>query len=183
MANKGITQLQVATTLTGTEAVPLVQNGVTKQTTAQEIANLAVSGSINISNDVTTTAQLYPVFTNITTGQTADLYTSTPELLYTPSSGQLVAPVVFASNGLFVNSATVSESYTVTAGNNAMSAGPITVASGAVVTVVNGVWAVVGSESGGGGNLPQPYGVAGDVLVSTGPTTTPDWEVLNGGSF
>lgn len=41
MANRSITQLAVATTLTGLEVVPLVQNGVTKQATAQEIADLS----------------------------------------------------------------------------------------------------------------------------------------------
>jgi hypothetical protein len=182
MANKGITQLQIATALTGTEAVPLVQNGVTKQVTAQEIANLAVSGSINISNDVTTTAQLYPVFTNITTGQTVDLYTSTPELLYTPSTGTLETPIVVATNGIFINAATVSESCTIPHGFNAISAGPITIPSGVTVTDVDGNWAIV-SSSGASGGLPQPYGVAGDVLVSTGASTTPAWGPIDGGSF
>jgi hypothetical protein len=42
MANVSITQLPTATTLTGTEAVPIVQNGATVQTTTAAIANSPV---------------------------------------------------------------------------------------------------------------------------------------------
>ncbi len=46
--------------------------------------------------------------------------------------------------GLWENNATISANYTITAGNNAMSAGPITVASGVVVTVPSGsTWTIV----------------------------------------
>ena len=43
-----------------------------------------------------------------------------------------------ASNGLLLNNATVSTSYTVPTGSNAMSVGPMTVASGQTVTVSSG---------------------------------------------
>jgi hypothetical protein len=46
--------------------------------------------------------------------------------------------------GLWENAATISADYTITAGNNAMSAGPITVDSGVTVTVPSGsTWTVV----------------------------------------
>jgi hypothetical protein len=46
--------------------------------------------------------------------------------------------------GLWENAALISENYSITAGNNAMSAGPVTVASGVTVTVPSGsVWTVV----------------------------------------
>jgi hypothetical protein len=42
-----------------------------------------------------------------------------------------------------VNSATVSESYTIPSGSNAISAGPVTVNSGITVTVSSGsVWVI-----------------------------------------
>jgi hypothetical protein len=44
MANKKISQLTAAATLTGTELLPIVQDGVTVQTTAQDIADL---GGVN----------------------------------------------------------------------------------------------------------------------------------------
>lgn len=46
--------------------------------------------------------------------------------------------------GLWENSATINANYTVAVGNNALSAGPITVASGVTVTVPSGsTWVVV----------------------------------------
>lgn len=46
--------------------------------------------------------------------------------------------------GLWENAATITANYTITAGNNAMSAGPITVDSGVTVTVPSGsTWTVV----------------------------------------
>jgi hypothetical protein len=48
------------------------------------------------------------------------------------------------SFGLYENNATISANYTITSGNNAMSAGPITVNSGVTVTVPSGsTWTVV----------------------------------------
>lgn len=47
-------------------------------------------------------------------------------------------PQVAASNGLVLNNATVSTSYTIPTGYNATATGPMTVASGAVVTIPSG---------------------------------------------
>ena len=48
------------------------------------------------------------------------------------------------SKGLWENNATISSDYTITTGNNALSAGPITVDSGVTVTVPSGsTWTVV----------------------------------------
>ena len=56
----------------------------------------------------------------------------------TPSSSNITA------NGLWENAATISSNYTIGTNNNAVSAGPITVASGVVVTVPSGsTWVVV----------------------------------------
>ena len=57
---------------------------------------------------------------------------------FTYGSSTLTAPVMSASNGLVLNSATVSASYSIASGSNAMSVGPITVASGQSVTVPSG---------------------------------------------
>jgi hypothetical protein len=60
------------------------------------------------------------------------------------ASSTLTAPIVSASNGLVVNSATVSASYSIPSGSNAMSVGPVTVASGQSVTVPSGSrWVVL----------------------------------------
>jgi len=150
MANKGITQLQVAGPLAGTEPLPIVQNGITKQTTAQEIANLAPSTPLStlIAVDAVTNTPVYPLFANIQSGTATTIYTNSPNLLYTPAEGLLQARVLQADNGIVVNSATVSTSYTIPPGQNGLSSGPMIVASGATVTVSSGAsWNIVGVYS------------------------------------
>ena len=59
-------------------------------------------------------------------------------------TGSTYSPTFAASNGLVMNNATISTSYTLPTGYNAVSAGPVTVASGVVVTVPSGsTWVVV----------------------------------------
>jgi hypothetical protein len=59
-------------------------------------------------------------------------------------SGATSASVVRASNGILVNSQTVSADYTIATGDNGFSAGPVTVDAGITVTVSSGsVWTVV----------------------------------------
>ena len=48
------------------------------------------------------------------------------------------APQVSATNGIFVNNATIGASYTVPTGYNALSAGPVSIAGGVSVTVPSG---------------------------------------------
>lgn len=64
--------------------------------------------------------------------------------VYQAADGSVSAPELVASNGLFVNSATVAISYSIPSGSNALSSGPVTVASGITVTVPSGsYWVVV----------------------------------------
>ena len=57
---------------------------------------------------------------------------------FTYDGSTLKAQNLHASNGLVINSATVSASYSIPSGSNAMSVGPVTVASGQSVTVASG---------------------------------------------
>ena len=101
-------------------------------------------GGAAITNDTTTSTNVYPLFASATSGSATTVYTSNAKYLYKPSTGELTAPEVIASNGLHVNSQTVSTSYTIATGNSAMSAGPITVASGQSVTISSGSrWVVL----------------------------------------
>ena len=103
----------------------------------------SVGGSA-ISNDTSTATNIYPLLAAATTGTAQNVYTSNAKLLYKPSTGEFSSTVLNASNGIVVNSATISTSYTVASGSNAMSAGPVTVASGQSVTVASGSrWVVV----------------------------------------
>ena len=95
-------------------------------------------GGSALSNDTSTASNLYPVFAGATTGTAENLYTGNAYLLYKPSTGEFQARAPVASNGIVVNSLTVATSYTIAAGYSGASAGPITIASGAVVTVAGG---------------------------------------------
>lgn len=103
----------------------------------------SVGGSA-ISNDTATATDLYPTFVNATTGTALNIYTSNAKLLYKPSTGELKSAELVATNGIVVNSQTVTANYTIDTGFNASSAGPVSVASGVVVTVETGsVWTIV----------------------------------------
>lgn len=59
-------------------------------------------------------------------------------------NGTTTSVTLRASNGIFVNAQSISSNYTVAATDNALSAGPVSVASGITVTVSSGsVWTVV----------------------------------------
>jgi len=92
-------------------------------------------GGATLSNDTATATNLYPLFASATSGTATTVYTSNAKLLYKPSTGELAATVLNASNGLVVNSQTVATSYTVATGNSAASVGPITISGGVVVTL------------------------------------------------
>jgi hypothetical protein len=95
-------------------------------------------GGAAISNDTSTSSFEYPVFASATSGTALTIYTSNAKYLYKPSTGELQAYELNATNGLLLNSATVSASYSIASGTNAFSVGPITVASGQSVTVASG---------------------------------------------
>jgi hypothetical protein len=102
-----------------------------------------VSGA-SLSNDTSTATNLYPIFAAATSGVPTTIYTSNAKYLYKPSTGELQATALVASNGIVVNSLTVASDYTIAAGYSGSSAGPITVASGVTVTVSSGSrWVVL----------------------------------------
>jgi len=101
-------------------------------------------GGAAISNDTSTSTFEYPVFASATSGTALTIYTSNAKYLYKPSTGELQAYELNATNGLLLNSATVSASYSIASGTNAVSVGPITVATGQSVTVASGQrWVVL----------------------------------------
>jgi hypothetical protein len=104
----------------------------------------APAGGVTLSNDTATATNLYPTFASATSGSVSTIYTGNANLLYKPSTGELQSQVPVAINGIVVNNATINTSYTIPSGYNAVSAGPVTVASGIVITVQSGsVWAIV----------------------------------------
>jgi hypothetical protein len=115
----------------------------------------APATGITITDDTTTNATRYLAFTSATSGSVTGQNVSSTKLQYNPSTGTTSSPNVTASgtvtgalvnatNGIVINSQTVAASYSIPSGSSAMSAGPITVASGQSVTVASGSrWVVL----------------------------------------
>ena len=73
---------------------------------------------------------------------------STPSTFIAPGSiaatTSVTGTVLNATNGIVVNSKTISASYAIPSGSSGMSAGPITISSGVTVTVPSGSkWVVL----------------------------------------
>ena len=117
---------------------------VADSTTASGVKWAAAGASLTIANDTTTATNLYPTFLTATSCTATTLYTGNAKLLYKPSTGEFTAPAHISSNGITINSTTVSTSYTIASGTAGMSAGPMSVASGVTVTVASGSrWVVI----------------------------------------
>jgi hypothetical protein len=100
--------------------------------------------AITVADDTTTNAARYPLFSSITTGSLTTAYVASTEYQFNPSTGVLSAPQMESTQGMHLNSNTIAASYTLPAGFNALSAGPITQGAGVVVTVPAGqAWVVV----------------------------------------
>jgi len=104
----------------------------------------AAASGVTITNDTSTATALYPTFTSATSGSVSGLNVTSTKLTFVPTTGSLTAPQTVASNGLVVNSNTVSASYSIPSGSSATSTGPMTIGSGVTVTVPTGSrWVVL----------------------------------------
>jgi hypothetical protein len=129
-------------TFGSSSAIPVVTVNAKGLVTAVSTASITAGASI--SNDTASSTNLYPLFANATTGTPTTIYTSNAKYLYKPSTGELSASAMISSNGLSINSNTISTSYTIPSGNSAMSVGPATISSGVTVTVPSGSrWVVL----------------------------------------
>jgi hypothetical protein len=99
------------------------------------IASSAGGGSTSITDDTTTNGTRYPLFANQTSGTASTIYTSSTKYQFNPSSGELDAPEMVATNGFHVNSNTVASSYAIPSNSNALSIAPLTLNSSVSVTI------------------------------------------------
>ena len=97
----------------------------------------SVGGSA-ISNDTSTATDLFPLFAAATSGTAQNVFTSNAKYLYKPSTGELQASEILASNGVVLNNQTLNTSYTMPAGYSGMSTGPFTIAGGVTFTIPSG---------------------------------------------
>ena len=105
---------------------------------------VSFASGATINNDTATSSNVYPLFASVTTGAPSTIYTSNAKLLYKPSTGDFQSEQLVAGNGLHLNNQTINTSYTIPATQSAMSAGPITLASGVSVTLASGArWVVL----------------------------------------
>jgi hypothetical protein len=133
------------TSVTGT--APVVSSGGNTPAISMAAATGSVNGYLT-STDWTTFNGKAPAVTYTTSYVPFGQGTTTPNLsssfTYVTGTGTLTAPAVSASNGLVINSNTVSASYSIPSGSSASSVGPMTVASGQSVTVPSGSrWVVL----------------------------------------
>jgi hypothetical protein len=143
--SSNVAVLDEGSTLTSAaSSLNFVGTGVTATAVGSAVTvTIPGGGSSTITNDTTTATSLYPLFSSATSGTASTIYTSNANLLYKPLVGEFSAREVRSSNGIVVNSQTVSSDYTIASGDNGGSFGPVTVNSGITVTVSSGsVWTV-----------------------------------------
>ena len=95
-------------------------------------------GGAALSNDTSTATNIFPLSASATSGTASTLFTSNAKFLYKPSTGELQASEMVASNGVFINNQTMSASYSMPAGYSGMSTGPFTIGGGVTFTIPSG---------------------------------------------
>lgn len=142
MSSVQIPQLGPALWLNGTEEIELVQEGVSKRATTLQLSLL---GAITLQNNVVAPNSYYPIYSVVTNTKLTPnpiLYTSDTHYNYIPGEGRLTAQRMEASQGLFMNAATITLAYTIPNGDNATSMGPVLATN--VITIPTGsVWGVI----------------------------------------
>jgi hypothetical protein len=128
---------------TGTDLSSTVATGTTTPVITLQVPTASATNRGALSSaDWTTFNGKAPAVTYTTNYVPYGQGTTTPALSanfnYDPTLKTLTAPAIQASNGIILNTKSIAASFTIPAADNAMSVGPITVATGQTVTVSSG---------------------------------------------
>jgi hypothetical protein len=132
---------------TGTDLSSTVANGTTTPVITLQVPTASATNRGALSSTDWSTfngkANAFTYTTNyIPYGQGTTTPNQSANLTYDGTT--LKAQAVNATNGIVVNSKTVSANYTIASGDNAMSSGPVTLSNGVTVTVSSGSrWVVL----------------------------------------
>lgn len=155
-----ISELPAASQANATDQIETNQSGVSRRLTVAQIKTFAEADSVKKAGDTmtgalvlsTTTALTLPVGT---TGQrptaaTGQLRFNSTLGAFEGYNGSIWGSIGGGATGggtdqsFYLNSTSITASYSIPAGQNAGTFGPVTVASGAVVTVPSGsTWTIV----------------------------------------
>jgi hypothetical protein len=142
MSQRQIPNLPATVSLSPTAQIEIVQAGVSMRASAGQIADLNANLNIKLINNIVDGNICFPLYSTVTNSEANILYTSDPHYQYVPSDGRLSALRVEAKQGIFLNANSITLNYIIPPGDNAMSAGPVLVASS--ITVPTGSnWVVV----------------------------------------
>lgn len=125
---------------TGFQSFSVIGNGNTTYYAIVDAATGAWEVGLGTYTASGTTLSRTIVFESSNSGSLVNFAAGTKEVFVTYPAER----AVIGSQGLIENSATISQSYTINAGNNAVSGGPVTVSDGVTVTVPDGSrWTIV----------------------------------------
>jgi hypothetical protein len=145
-AGGGLTSINASNISSGTVATARLASGTANSSTylRGDQTWATVTSGITITDDTSTNATRYLTFTSATSGTITGANVATTDFTVNPATGDMYAMQHASSNGLYVNSTTVSTNYTIPNNYNAGSFGPVTVNSGITVTVPSGsTWTIV----------------------------------------
>jgi hypothetical protein len=131
------------------EVLPKFYNGSTWTPMGSTLTYDTGNVSNTIANVANASMVMYPMFaanaaTDASGLRQSNAFTSSANLTFVPNTGELKAQQVVSTNGMIVHGTTVAANYTVATNTNALSVGPITVATGITVTIAAGQkWTVI----------------------------------------
>jgi len=143
MADKKISELTALTSPDGTEELVVNDGGTSKKVTITNTLAKAVTKTSSTGSGILPTGTTAQRDGSPSAGYLRFNTTDTSAEIYDGSAWTAVGGGNTTDKGLYEHAHTISANYSITSGNNAMTAGPITINSGVSVTVPTGsTWVI-----------------------------------------